>query len=104
MADHVETQKQETNKPIVRYRMGAVHASLFRNTSDRGGEYYTLSVENRYQKDGEWRSTNTYLGHELSHLQEVVTAAQATIQEEIQKRGNGKDQENDKGLQIIRQP
>jgi hypothetical protein len=103
MTEHEETQKQEPNKPIAKYQMNSVHGSLWRNQHEKG-EFYTLSLERRFQKDGEWQTSHSFRADQIPALMEILTAAQELVREEVQKRGNGKEnvQETERGLRITR--
>ena len=61
--------RNTSNKPEVVFKVGAVRASIFRNTITQQGREVTLPkvvLEVRYKnKAGEWQSTNSFSLNEL---------------------------------------
>jgi len=64
-------------KPEKVFKMGAVRASIFRNTIERNGQPVTLPkviIEVRYRdKAGQWQGTNSL---SLNELPKAITALQ----------------------------
>ena len=42
-----------------RFKAGLVQATVWKNTSSSGDEFKTVSLNRSYQKDGEWKNTNS---------------------------------------------
>ena len=65
------------SKPEKVFKMGAVRASIFRNTIERSGQTVSIAkvaIEVRYKdKTGEWKGTNSL---SLNELPKAVTALQ----------------------------
>lgn len=51
----------KTNKsPVAQFRIGLVTASVWENKTDKG-TFYKITNDNRFKdKDGNWRSTDSY--------------------------------------------
>ena len=64
-------------KPEITFKMGAVRASIFRNTIERNGQKIPLPkvvLEVRYKdKNGEWKGTNSL---SLNELPKAILALQ----------------------------
>ena len=60
--------------PEKKFRVGLIQATVWKNQGDKG-EYKTVSFEKRYQKDGEWKSSNSFTGDELARAIVVLTKA-----------------------------
>ncbi|MBK8270265.1 MAG: hypothetical protein IPK83_19010 [Planctomycetes bacterium] len=65
------------SKPEHVFKMGAVRASIFRNTIERGGQTVPIAkviIEVRYKdKNGEWQGTNSL---SLNELPKAIVALQ----------------------------
>jgi hypothetical protein len=62
----------EKTKPIAQVSVGAVTAAVWRNAT-RDKPLYTASFNVRYKdKDGEWKTTNSY---DQAHLLELAKCA-----------------------------
>ena len=65
------------SKPEITFKMGAVRASIFRNTIERNGQKILLPkvvLEVRYKdKNGEWKGTNSL---SLNELPKAILALQ----------------------------
>ena len=65
------------SKPEITFKMGAVRASIFRNTIQRNGQSISLPkvvLEVRYRdKDGKWQGTNSL---SVNDLPKAITALQ----------------------------
>jgi hypothetical protein len=52
----------EHGKPVQKFSTGAISAAVWRNESQRDGktqEFFTVTLERRYNKDGKWLSTKS---------------------------------------------
>lgn len=80
-----ETQK---SKPAATFRHRTISASVFENEGQKGGTYYSVSVQKRFKPDkGDWKTTTNFMRDELPVLTELVRQAYAYIleQEELQR-------------------
>lgn len=72
--------EQEKNTPLREYRAGGVRATIWENTHTDGKTQYTIqttTIERRYKKGDEWKSTNTYKLADIQKLKHVLTQAEA---------------------------
>lgn len=73
--------------PAARVSFGGVHASVWRNTGEKG-DFFTVTLERRYQDGaGEWKSSNSYGPTDLLALQKVSDLAVDKVIELQQGRG-----------------
>jgi hypothetical protein len=89
-----ETREPVTGKngderqPEVTLSCNDVRGSLWLNRSDRGGDYFTVSIARVHRgQDGSLKTTQSFRQKDLPDLIEVAKGAQKIIQEESQKRG-----------------
>lgn len=70
-------EKEVKNKPIKKFRAGAVTATIWSNPSKEGdSEYHTISFERRYKdKDDNWKSTNSLRASDLPRSILVLSKA-----------------------------
>ena len=65
-------EKQENNKPVKKFRSGAIVASVWLNTfkkDDQVFETHTVTVERNYKdKQDEWQSTNSYRQNDIPRV------------------------------------
>jgi len=87
------------SKPETVFKMGAVRASIFRNTIERDGKLVSLAkviIEVRYKdKSGEWKGSNSL---SLNELPKAITALQQAY-EYLLASGKPEEYEDD-SLQI----
>jgi len=83
------------SKPETVFKMGAVRASIFRNTIERDGKLVSLAkviIEVRYKdKSGEWKGSNSL---SLNELPKAITALQQAY-EYLLASGNPEVYEDD---------
>jgi hypothetical protein len=61
----------ENNKPAAKVSVYPVHATIWRN-----GNFYSVTFERSYKdKDGSWKRTNSFSGHELLWLAKCADMA-----------------------------
>jgi hypothetical protein len=70
------------NKPIAVYQEGNAKITIWENTRADGITWKSFQVEKIYQKEGEWKTTNSFNQYELLDLQIILDRA---INEHIQK-------------------
>jgi len=52
---------------VERIKFGRVHGTIFRNDGPNG-EYHTLDIGRRYEKDGDWHTATNYSLFDLPDL------------------------------------
>ncbi len=66
----------EKNKPEKKFRAGAVTAAIWKNQTEDGKEYSTVSFERSYKdKEGEWQTTNSLRVNDLPRAAMVLNKA-----------------------------
>ena len=56
--------------------MGLIRATVWKNTSRDGNEFRTVSLNKSYQKDGEWKNSNSFGADDLEKAIDVLKQAQ----------------------------
>ena len=71
----------EQNKPVRNFREGGLTVSVWKNATEGGKIYYSLSPQKRYTKDDgqTWESTNSYSKRESILLANLFTMASTWI-------------------------
>jgi hypothetical protein len=68
------------SKSVQTFRHHTISASVFENKSQKGGTYFSDSVQKRFKPDeGDWQTTTNFMRDELPVLQELVRQAYAFI-------------------------
>ena len=77
----------KNSKPVETFRHRKISVAVFENKSQKGGTFFTTSVQNRYKPDdGDWQTTNSFMRDELPVLTELVRQAYAFILEKESDR------------------
>jgi hypothetical protein len=64
--DNIElTGKKYPEKNI---RVGGIQVAIWRNESKEGRKFYSVSIEKRYKKDDEWKSTTNLNSNDIPKL------------------------------------
>ena len=70
----------KNSKPVETFRHFGISASVFENTSQKGGKYFSVSLQKRFKPDeGDWQTTPNFMRDELPVLQELTRQAYAFI-------------------------
>ena len=87
-APEAAVQAEQNTSPVATFRHRSISASVFQNVSDRHPDktYMTVCVQKRYEKDGEWKNSSSYLRDELPVLEHLVRQAFAYILEHESSR------------------
>lgn len=82
-------QNKKTNKPIKKFMIGSVSASVFKKhvkTEENDFNAYNVSIQKSYKDDNdEWQNTNNFNDLDLGNVIGVSFLAQAFIASERQK-------------------
>ena len=75
----VSTETTAQNMPEIKFRAGAISATVWKNQTERDGkvvEYRTVSFDRNYQdKNGEWNKTNSLRVNDLPRASLVLQKA-----------------------------
>ena len=74
------------NKPVHRIKLGRISAAIWRNKSDRGGEWYRVGITRYWKQDDQWRETTSYDLEDLPVVSQVAMMAHAWIWEQQASR------------------
>lgn len=68
------------NKPVHTLKIGSLHASIWLNTSQQGGNtFYTTTIERRYREDNDYKSTGSYNHDDLLNVAKLAKRAEEWI-------------------------
>ncbi|MBU0628279.1 MAG: hypothetical protein KKC75_03760 [Nanoarchaeota archaeon] len=62
-------------KPEQKFNIGLVKATVWKNVSKDGNEFKTVSLNRSYQKDGEWKNTNSLGVNDIDKAIQVLEQA-----------------------------
>jgi hypothetical protein len=69
-----DTTKTAKQKPIATYKVGSAKVVVWENKGDKG-TWKNFQVEKIYQKDGKWKTTNSFNEKELLELKAALDRA-----------------------------
>ena len=76
-----------TGEPEKKFAAGMIRATVWKNTAKNGNEFKSISVTKSYQKDGEWKNSNSFGAQDLDKaiqvLQEAKSYLNGAVEEEI---------------------
>lgn len=61
------------------FRLGNIHAAVWRNESEDGSCWFRVSITRRYKNGDEWADSNSYSRDELPVLKQAASMAYAWI-------------------------
>ena len=62
-------------KPEKRFNSGKVKATVWKNKSQAGDDFKTVSLNKSYVKDGKWNNTNSLNANEIEQAIDVLKQA-----------------------------
>lgn len=68
----------QSKKPAHTIRYSNVNVAIWAHTNPKGPNY-SVSLERRFQKDGEWKSTSGFFREDLHSIQKALDDASAWI-------------------------
>ena len=69
-----DTTKTSKQKPLATYQVGSAKVVVWENKGDKG-TWKNFQVEKTYQKDGKWKTTNSFNEKELLELKSAIDKA-----------------------------
>lgn len=76
------TTDSSTNKPVDRVMLGSVQLAIWKNTSQKGNVYYSVTPQTGYRDDkGDWQPSNSYNRDDLLVLSQASEIAFRRIHE-----------------------
>lgn len=63
-------------QPEKRFNNGQIKATVWKNKSKAGDEFRTVSLNKSYNKNGEWKNTNSLNAKEIEQAIDVLKQAQ----------------------------
>ncbi len=69
-----------TPKPVAKVSLFPITAAIWRNESTEGDKFYSVTFERSYRdRDGNWKSANSFNGDELLLLAKVADLAHTEV-------------------------
>ncbi len=62
-----------------KFKSGLVGATVWKNKSKDGNEFRSVSLNKSYQKDGEWKNTNSFGANDIDKAIQVLEEARDYI-------------------------
>ncbi|MFC1805370.1 hypothetical protein ACFL09_00120 [Planctomycetota bacterium] len=62
---------QQATRPVKEFRAGTIKAAVWRNESEQDDEItvrFSVRIQKRFKRDGEWQDTNYYFPEDLPKL------------------------------------
>ena len=66
-------------QPEKKFNVGLVKATVWKNVSKDGNEFKSVSLNKSYQKDGEWKNTNSLGVNDVDKAIQVLEEARDYI-------------------------
>ena len=80
------TTNTTTNQPAQSFRSGSVEGAVWKNETDSGTNFFSLTVTRSYAVEDEgnrrWKSTQSFGSGDLLDLRRVIASAEAFIAEQ----------------------
>ncbi len=67
-----------TRKPVATFKMGRIQAAVWKNDAEKGS-FYNVTIERRYNDDGDWKSSTTFSRTDLPLVAKVADQAHTWI-------------------------
>jgi hypothetical protein len=86
-APEADDAADSKRSPVTTFRHRTISTSVFENTSEKNGAYFSVSIQNRYKdKEGAWHNSSHFMRDELPVLEHVTRQAFAFILEQEANR------------------
>jgi hypothetical protein len=79
MEDTAMSNKEASNKPAHRIRSGAIEVAVWRNESEKGGTWYSVTMSRSYKQNEAWKQTDSFGQDDLLVLAKLVDMAHTWI-------------------------
>ena len=68
-----------SDQPVEKLRIGSVTATIWRNTSDKGATYYTITILRAYRTKDGWKDTASFRPRDLPVITQLTDLASRRI-------------------------
>jgi hypothetical protein len=76
------TNQTNSNEPIARLKDGYLQVAIWRNTSEQGRNFYSVSkLKRTYKEDGNYKETDSLSGTQLLQAARLLELAYTRIRE-----------------------
>ena len=65
------SKKEATNKPVSRFTLKGITASVFRNETDKGIPFYKVSITRTFKDGDDYRTTTAFGRDDLPYVREA---------------------------------
>ena len=85
--DEASKVKKMNGKVEQRFKSGLIQATVWKNTSNSGQEFRTISLNKSYRQNNEWKNTNSLGAEDIDKAIQALTQARdylkSNLEEEI---------------------
>ena len=75
----MSTTKKNSNKPVEKFQLRGISASVFENTTDDGTVYHKVSITRTYKDGNEFKSTSVFSRDDLPVVELLTKQAWVSI-------------------------
>jgi hypothetical protein len=75
----MSTTKKTSNKPVEKFQLRGISASVFENTSDNGAVFYKVSITRTYKDGDEFKTTSVFSRDDLPVVELLTRQAWVSI-------------------------
>jgi len=69
------TNKEMTNKPVKKFQLRGISASLFENKSENGSSFYKVSITRTFKDGDRFKTTSTFSRDDLPIVETLARQA-----------------------------
>lgn len=90
------TSKKVTNKPVEKFNLRGISASIFENKSEDGGVYFKATVTRTYRDGDQFRSTSVFSRDDLPVVELLIRKAWVSMMNlEAESRSNDSEESSE---------
>jgi len=87
------SRKETSNKPVKKFQLRGVSASVFENRSEQGVSFHKVTLTRTYKDGDQFKSTSTYGRDDLPIVETLARQAWLEIMKREADRSSDKDDE-----------
>jgi hypothetical protein len=85
MSNKEVSNKEVLNKPAHRIRSGVIEVAVWRNESEKGGTWYSVTMSRSYKQGEEWKQSDSFGQDDLLVLAKLLDMAHTWIMSQPQQ-------------------
>jgi len=80
------SRKETTNKPVQKFQLRGVSASIFRNRAENGASFHKVTISRTYKEGDQFKTTSTFGRDDLPLVEALARQAWFDILKREQNR------------------